>query len=120
MGLPFICKNIVCKDCNAPHLKDPWCGGDYTYEGKLLSFCPICGGMLPYLDTIDLPEKKPLSTSKKREIGVKIAKTHDLDYKAMYKTIKEIDGEDFVEALCFRVRLVFGVEILKDEIEKLV
>ena len=120
MGLPFVCKNIVCNDCRTPHLKDPWCGGDYTVEGKLLSFCPICGSMLPYLDVIDLPEKQSLSISKKKKIGVTIAKTHNLNYKEMYQTIKEIGEDDFAESLHFRLRLVFGVEVPKDEIEKLI
>ena len=121
MGLPFICKNIVCSDCQIAHLKDPNCSGDYSVEGKLLSFCPDCGCMLPYLDVIDLPDKKPsLSQTQKRKIGVRIAKTHGLDFKEMYNTIRNINGDGFVETLCFRIRLVFNVDVEKDEIEKLV
>ena len=98
-------------------MKDPLCGGDYTVEGKLLSFCPDCGDMLPFLDMADPPERLTVTRAQKREIGVKLAKIHNLDYKEMYRLVQEIDGDDFEESLRFRMRLVFGVEIEFDKIK---
>ena len=111
MGLPFICKSTICKICDIPHMKDPLCGGDYTIEGKLLSFCPDCGSMLPYLDTVDLlePERLP-SKTQRRKIGVRIAKKYNLNYKEVHRVVQEIQG-DFKESLKFRLRLIFDVDI---------
>lgn len=42
---------------------DPCCNGDYDRDGCLLSFCPVCGRMY----------RMPLSNSKRRRIGVRLA-----------------------------------------------
>lgn len=119
MGLPFICKNTICSDCKTLHLKDPSCGGDYTVEGKLMSYCPECGGMLPYLESFEPEELPSLSPKQRRVVGTKIAQIHQLDFREMYQTVKEINGDDFAESLQFRLRLIFDVIMTKEEIENL-
>lgn len=74
--------------------------------------------MLPYLGVAE--EVKPsLSKSKRRMVGVKVAKIHGIGFKEMYEVVRETDGEDFAESLCFRLKIVFGVDLEKKEIESL-
>ena len=60
-------------------------------DGVLLSFCPVCGWMLPLLDGVDV---EILSNTQKKKLGVQFAKTHHLDYKKVNDVVRKISEKD--------------------------
>lgn len=93
--------------------------GDYTVEGKLLSFCPVCGGMLPPLEVDLLFEKEEISRTQMKQIGVQTAKKLNLDYKLVYSIVKNMYGknkDEFADSFCFRLKVEFGVEVTSESL----
>ncbi len=114
MGIKIIC-GALCKECQINHVKDPSCMGDYTIDGKLLSFCPECGKMLPYLEQSSDSNFKDLSNGEKRKIGTSYAKKHNLDYKKVNEIVKTLypvtDNQIFLDSLKFDLKVIFNVDI---------
>jgi hypothetical protein len=94
-------------------MKDPTCLGDYTTDGLLLSFCPECGKMLPFLEYPEGDNTKKLSFGDKRKIGTVYAKKHNLDYKKVYTIVKSLsqcnDEETFIKNLEFDLKVAFDI-----------
>ena len=112
--------NRLCPRCNLRFRKNPEISGDYDEEGRLLTYCPLCGVMHPPL-AVDI-QTFNISRRQRHNLGTKIAKIHAIPYENIHEltdSLKYSDDDAFFSVLITKVAKRFGVCLPKEEVANL-
>ena len=82
----------LCEDCKRRLHKNPANSGDYDEEGRLLSFCPVCGNGYPALGTGIFVVNITISRRKLKNLSAKTAMKYSLPFKEVNNLAKPLKG----------------------------